>query len=417
MPNPIQDKSIILGVTGSIAAYKAADLASKLTQAGAKVDVVLTQAALQFITPLTFQSVTGRKVYADADLWGGEGHVTHIGLGMAGDLFVIAPASANTLAKLAHGIADNLLCVAALAARCPLLIAPAMDGGMYGHPATQANVEILSQRGAAIIGPASGRMASGLVGVGRMVEPPEILGAIRQTLGRNGPLAGRKVIVTAGGTQEPVDPVRFLTNRSTGKQGFALAQAGIDAGAQVILISTPTAAALPTPSGARRIEVSTVEEMLQAVLRESPGSDALLMAAAPADFTPAEPAQHKIKKDSGLAQLVLKTTPDILWNLAQQPDASRPCVVVGFAAETQSLLENAEKKLQSKRLDLIAANDVSAPDAGFAVDTNRITLLYPGGKREPLPLMSKSEAADALLERVVELLNIHEGHEEPRRKE
>ena len=240
MPNPIAGKNILLGITGSIAAYKAADLASKLTQAGAAVDVILTPAALKFITPLTFQSVTMRKAYTDDDLWGGEGHVRHIGLGMAGDLLVIAPASANTMAKLAHGIADNLLTVTALAARCPLMLAPAMDGGMFSNPATQANLEILRQRGCIIAGPAEGRMASGLVGLGRMVEPAELLGHIRLALGRGGPLSQQRVLVTAGGTQEPIDPVRSITNRSSGKQGYALAQAALDAGAEVTLVHAPT---------------------------------------------------------------------------------------------------------------------------------------------------------------------------------
>ena len=285
MPNPIQDKTILLGVTGSIAAYKAADLASKLKQAGGKVDVVLTQSATQFITPLTFQSVTARKAYVDADLWGGEGHVTHIGLGRAAELIVIAPVSANTLAKLAHGIGDNLLTVAVLAAHCPLLLAPAMDAGMFSHPATQANLEVLHQRGAVIIGPAAGRLASGLVGMGRMVEPGEILGAIRWQLAQGGPLQGCKVVVTAGGTQEPVDPVRVLTNRSSGKQGFAVAQAALDAGAEVVLISTPVQ--ILAPVGARQVVVQTAADMLEAVLSEIAKADALVMAAAVSDFRPA----------------------------------------------------------------------------------------------------------------------------------
>ena len=264
MKTPLSEKRILLGVTGSIAAYKAAELASKLAQAGAQVDVLLTQAALQFITPLTFQSVTGRRAFCDADLWGSEGHVQHIGLGKAADLLVIAPASANTLAKLAHGLADNLLSVTALAAACPLLVAPAMDGGMFTHPATQANLEILRQRGAIVVGPAQGHLASGLTGVGRMVEPFELLGHIRLALGRSGALAGRKVVVTAGGTHEPIDPVRAITNRSSGKQGFALAQAALDLGAQVTLIAGPVS--LSTPQGAERVDVQTAEEMLQAVL-------------------------------------------------------------------------------------------------------------------------------------------------------
>jgi len=401
--SPLHRKTVLLGVTGSIAAYKAAELASRLTQSGAQVDVILTQAALQFITPLTFQSVTGRKAYVDADLWGGEGHVTHIGLGRAGDVLVIAPASANTIAKLAHGIAGNLLSVAALAARCPLVIAPAMDAGMYDHPATQANVETLRQRGAVLIGPAAGHLASGLVGVGRMVEPAEIIAHLSLVLARSGPLAGRRVVVTAGGTQEPIDPVRVITNRSSGKQGYALAQAALEAGARVTLISAPTQ--LSTPLGARRVDVSTTEDMLKAVLEESRGADALLMAAAPADFRLADPARQKIKKDSGVPQVVLEPTPDILSTVAAQAEGDRPKVVVGFAAETQNLLEHASRKLSTKRLDLIVANDISAPGAGFEVETNRVTLLFSRGNPETLPLMPKSEVADVIIERLVCLLD------------
>lgn len=401
MPNPIEHKNILLGVTGSIAAYKSADLASKLTQAGGLVDVILTPAALQFITPLTFQSVTGRKAYVEADLWGGEGHIRHIGLGTAGDLLLIAPASANTIAKLAHGIADNLLTITALAARCPVLIAPAMDAGMYDHPATQANIEILRQRGVVILGPAEGRMASGLVGLGRMLEPAELLGQVRFILSRAGELKERRVVVTAGGTQEPVDPVRVLSNRSSGKQGFSLAQAALDAGAQVTLIHTPVNQVVP--AGACSIPVQTTEEMLQAVLKESSGADALIMAAAAADFRPAHPADQKIKKASGLKAIPLEMTPDILATLAQKTD-HRPKVVIGFAAESQDLLENARQKLTAKQLDLIVANDISAKDAGFGVDTNRVTLIYPDGRTQPLPLASKADVAEAVITELVRFL-------------
>jgi len=253
----LTDKHILLGVTGSIAAYKAADLASKLTQAGAQVNVILTAAAEKFIAPLTFQSVTGRRAYTDADLWGGEAHVLHVGLGHSTDLLVIAPCTADTMAKLAHGLADNLLTVTALAAACPLVIAPAMDGGMFDAPATQANLAALIQRGARILGPAEGHLASGLSGPGRMLEPLEILGHIRAALGKSGKLAGKKIVVTAGGTQEALDPVRVLTNHSSGKQGYALAQAALDLGADVCLISAPTALSAPSahassPSARRR---------------------------------------------------------------------------------------------------------------------------------------------------------------------
>ncbi len=400
MPNPIANKNILLGVTGSIAAYKAADLASKLTQAGARVDVILTQSALQFVTPLTFQSVTGRKAYADADLWGGEGHVTHIGLGHAGDLLLIAPASANTLAKLAHGIGDNLLSVTALAATCPLVIAPAMDGGMYAHAATQANVETLRRRGATFIGPAAGHLASGLVGVGRMSEPLEIVAQVRWLLAQGGPLAGKKVVVTAGGTQEPIDPVRLITNRSSGKQGYALAQAALDAGADVVLISAPTG--LTAPAGARVVTVQTAAQMQQAVLEETARADLLCMAAAVADFRPAQAAGQKIKKEAGVPLIQLEPTDDILAAVAvRKAQTGYPCRVIGFAAESQQVLENARHKLEKKRLDMIAANDITAADAGFDVDTNRVMLITASGEPERLELMSKAEVAEAIIQRAM----------------
>jgi phosphopantothenoylcysteine decarboxylase/phosphopantothenate--cysteine ligase len=404
MTNPILDKAIVLGVTGSIACYKAADLASKLAQNGAQVEVILTQAASQFITPLTFQSVTGRRAYLDADLWGGEGHVLHVGLGHRADLLVIAPASANTMARLAHGLADNLLTLTALAAHCPMLLAPAMDGNMYANPATQENLELLRQRGAVIIGPAEGHLASGLLGVGRMVEPAEILGHIRWLLGRDGALKNRKIVVTAGGTQEAIDPVRAITNRSSGKQGFALAQAALDQGGEVTLIAGATH--LDTPPGIRRVDVSSADEMLNAVMAALPESDVLLMAAAVADFKPARRAEEKIKKQAAAPVIDLQMTSDILAAVAEyKSQTGFPRVTVGFAAESQDLLDNARRKLHSKKLSLIVANDISAADAGFAVDDNRVTLLDAGGGIEALPLMSKAEVAEIVVSRVVNLLS------------
>jgi phosphopantothenoylcysteine decarboxylase/phosphopantothenate--cysteine ligase len=397
------NKHITLGVTGSIAAYKTADLASKLTQAGAQVDVILTGAAEKFVTPLTFQSVTGRRAFVDNDLWGNEAHVLHVGLGHAADLLVIAPCTANTIAKLAHGQADTLLTVTALATRSPLVIAPAMDGGMYDHPATQENIDTLKKRGALFIGPAEGHLASGLSGVGRLIETAEIMGHIRLLLGRNGPLAGRKIIITAGGTQEPLDPVRVLTNRSSGRQGYALAQTSLDMGAQVVLITTPTA--LTPPVGARVLNVETAKQMLEAVRAEASQSEALIMAAAVADFRPKNLAKDKIKKEGGIPQIELEGTEDILKAVAGEASGmNRPRVVVGFAAESRDLLENAAHKLKSKGLDLIAANNISANDAGFAVETNRVTLLFADGTQESLPLMSKTEVAEVILERVAKLL-------------
>ena len=399
----LSGRRIILGVTGSIAAYKAADLASKLSQAGAQVDVILSGAAEKFVTPLTFQSVTGRRAYVDADLWGNEAHVLHVGLGHAVDLVLIAPCTANTMAKLAYGIADSLLTVTALAASCPLVIAPAMDGGMFEHPATQENVDTLKKRGAIIVGPAQGHLASGLSGTGRMLEPQEILGHARLALGQKGLLAGKKVLVTAGGTQEPLDPVRVLTNRSSGKQGYALAQAALDAGAQVTLITTPTGLTPPVGAGVKRVE--TAKQMLDCVLAELADSDALVMAAAVADFRPKTQAKDKIKKEGGIPQIELEATEDILKTVSgQRSGEERPPVVVGFAAESRDLLDNAAAKLKSKGLDMIAANDISAQDAGFAVETNRVTLLFADGRRESLPLMGKSEVAETIIEQLARLL-------------
>ncbi len=398
----VRGKRILLGVTGSIAAYKAAELASRLTQEGAQVDVILTTGAEKFVTALTFQSLTGRQVFNDASLWGGEAHVLHVGLGQAADLLVVAPCTANTLAKLAYGSADNLLTVTALAAHCPVLLAPAMDAGMFEHPATQANVQTLAARDVLFVGPAEGHLASGLVGKGRMAEPDEILGHVRLILARAGKLAGKHIVVTAGGSQEPLDPVRYLTNRSSGKQGYALAQAALDAGASVTLITHPTALTLPV--GAQVIEVGTVQEMLEAVLHACENADGLLMAAAVADFRVKQVAEHKLKKRDGIPQIELEAAPDVLGAVANiRGRLKRLKVVVGFAAESRDLIENAAEKLSSKKLNLIAANDISASDAGFAVETNRITLLYADGRREPLPLMSKLEAAELLIKRVAAL--------------
>ncbi len=403
MPTPLADKQILLGVTGSIAAYKAVDLASKLAQAGALVETILTTDATRFVTPLSFQSVTGQPAYTDAELWGAEAHVLHIGLARRADLLVIAPLTAQTMAKMAHGLADNLVTLAALAAHCPLLLAPAMDAGMFAHPATQANLRLLQERGAIVIGPEEGHLASGLVARGRMTEPGDLLGHIRYHLSRNGPLQGRKVVVTAGGTQEPLDPVRILTNRSSGKQGIALAQAALDAGADVILVAAPVT--VPLPIGVHHLPVRTAADMAQAVLAACLDADALLMAAAVADFRPDQAARQKIKKQRGLPTLTLEPTPDILAAVAsQRQESGRPLMVVGFAAETEDLIENARAKLQAKALDLIVANDVGASDAGFEVDTNRVTLIAADGEAEHLPLLSKAEVAERVVGRVIEQL-------------
>jgi len=398
----LENKHILLGVTGSIAAYKAADLASKLAQAGAFVDVVLTPSAEKFVTPMTFQSVTGRRAYTEADLWGSEAHVLHVGLAHEAELLVIAPCTANTIAKLAHGQADNLLTVTALASTCPLMIAPAMESNMFANVATQENIAKLTERGAYFAGPAEGHLASGAMGRGRMLETSDLIGHIRLVLGHHGLLAGKKVVVTAGGTHEPLDPVRVLTNKSSGKQGYALAQAALDAGGQVCLISTVN---LEHPVGARVVQVRSAQEMLEAVLEEAATADALIMAAAVADFRPKNVADSKMKKKNGIPQVELEAAPDILEAVAGLgSEKKRPKVVVGFAAESRDLLENATIKLQSKKLDIIAANDISATDAGFSVDTNRVTLLYPDGKSENLPLLSKFEVAEIIVARIAALL-------------
>jgi len=402
----LHQRRIILGTTGSIAVYKAVDLASKLTQAGALVDVIMTQAARQFVTPLTFQAVTGRPVYTDmwqAESSGGLGtHIAHVGLGEGADLLAVIPATANTLAKLAAGIADDLLSVTALATRAPLLLAPAMDGSMYDHPATQANRQALIERGAYVVEPETGRFASGLTGKGRLPETATLIGHIRLALAATGPLRGRRVVVTAGGTREPLDPVRFIGNPSTGKQGYALAQAALDAGAQVTLITTVT---LPAPVGAHVVPVQTARQMHDAVLHAIKGADALLMAAAVADYRPSVTSERKIKKGEGDMQLDLTRNPDILLAVKEQRAVDGwPRVVVGFAAETDHLLENAGAKLTRKGLDMLIANDITKPDAGFAADTNRVSLLYPGGHIEDLPPQSKALVAEAVLNHVIKLL-------------
>jgi phosphopantothenoylcysteine decarboxylase / phosphopantothenate---cysteine ligase len=404
--NPLQGKRILLGVTGSIAAYKAAELASRLTQSGAEVETILTASAAQFVTPLTFQSVTGRAAHTDADLWGAQAHIVHVGLARPADLFVIAPITANTIAKLAHGIADNLLTLTALAAQCPLLIAPAMDGGMFGSAANQDNLATLKARKVIMVGPEEGHLASGLMAKGRMTEPVDLLGEIRLALACGGPLHARKIVVTAGGTQEPLDPARVLTNLSSGKQGYALAQAALDAGADVTLISAP--AALPWPRGARRVDVCSAEEMAAAVTAESAMADALIMAAAVGDFRPEKVENRKIKKESGFSNLRLSPTRDILTEVAKlRAKSGWPLVVVGFAAETNDLQSNALKKLHAKGLDLIAANDILGADSGFSADTNRVVLIDAGGQVESLPLMSKYDVAGRIIGRITPMILSH----------
>ncbi len=399
-----RERRVLLGVTGSIAAYKSVDLASKLTQAGALVDVIMTEAAERFVTPLAFRSVTGRPVYSD--MWALDDHVRHVGLGESAEVYLIAPATANTIAKLAHGQADNLLSLTALAARCPLIVAPAMDGGMYGHAATQANLATLTARGVVLAGPDEGRMASGLSGVGRMLEPAALLGETRRVLAGDGVLRGRRVVVTTGPTREPLDPVRYISNRSTGKQGMAVAQAALDAGASVTLIAGPVAE--PPPYGARVIPVETTQQMGEAVLSCVGDADALFMVAAVADFRPESVADRKIKKtesaDWGLA-IGLEKTLDILSAVKEQRDRTGyPRVVLGFAAETHNAFEYGREKLLRKGLNFIAVNDVTSAGAGFAVDTNRVVLLSSAGVVETMPLQSKTAVAERLIHYVAAAL-------------
>ena len=396
MAGPLADKHVILGVTGSIASYKAVDLASKLVQAGALVDVIMTYGATQFVTPLAFRSITHREVVTETYDVNSEFANEHVALARRADIVVIAPATVNCIAKLAVGIADDPLTTTVIATSAPLLVAPAMDADMYAHPATQENLEKLRQRGVAIAGPAPGRLASGLVGMGRLVEPIDLLGHISATLGRKGDLAGRTIVVSAGGTQEPVDPVRVITNHSSGKMGYALAEAARDRGARAVLVTAPTG--LPIPPLVDVVRVQTAGQMAQAVKREVGSADALIMAAAVADYRPASAAEQKIKKSDDELTIELAKTTDIL-------DTVRGNFVrVGFAAESENLVANATDKVIRKSLDLIVANDITDSDSGFGSDTNRVVLIDRELKAEELPLLTKYEVGQRILDRVRDLL-------------
>ncbi len=395
-------KTIVLGISGSIASYKAADVASKLVQAGATVDVCMTPAATRFITPLAIRSLTGRPVYVD--MWDPDAETAeaHVALARRADAVLIAPATATTIARVAQGMAEDMVSLTVLATVAPVLIAPAMDNQMWENAATAANVALLRGRGVVVAGPAVGRLASGHSGAGRLETTETILGALRALLGRQGDLAGRHVVVSAGGTQEALDPVRYLSNHSTGKMGFALAEAARDRGARVTLVATPSTSALDTPYGVARVGVTRTTQMRDVVLELCAGADALIMAAAPADFTPAAAAEHKIKKDgSGRLLLELEETPDILRAVH---DAGLPVVRVGFAAESQNLLAYARDKVARKGLDLIVANDITAVGAGFGTDTNLVTLIDASERVESLPLLSKYDVAMRILDRVAGLL-------------
>lgn len=403
----LRDRRIVCGVCGGIAAYKAADLVSKLQQAGALVDVILTHHAAEFVRPLTFSTLSHRPVYQD--LWEptGQAAARHIELAEAAEILLVAPATADTLARLAHGMASDMLTAVTLATTAPLLLVPAMEHHMYEHPATQANLRLLAERGAIIVPPETGYLASGMVGIGRFPETATILAQVRAVLGRTGNLAGRRVVVTAGGSQEPIDPVRYIGNRSSGLMGYALAEEARDRGAEVTLISAPVA--LPPPAGMQVVAVRTALQMRDAVLAALPGADALVMAAAVADYRVEHPASQKIKKGSaaegrdGSLDLHLVRNPDILAEVAKLP-AARGLIRVGFAAETTDLAEHAAAKLNGKGLHLLVANDVSKAGSGFGTSTNEVSIFHPDGRIEQLTLLPKTEVAAAIWDRVVPLL-------------
>jgi phosphopantothenoylcysteine decarboxylase / phosphopantothenate---cysteine ligase len=392
-------KELILGVTGSIAAYKAVYLLRELTRAGAGVTVILTAHAARFVGPLTFRTLSGRSVLDDLFDPDTEAAVEHVALAERADAVVVAPATANLLARAAHGIADDCLTTVLLAARCPVLMAPAMDGGMWVHPAVIANVETLRARGVTVLEPEAGPLASGLAGKGRLPESPVIVEALEQLLAPRRDLAGEQILVTAGPTREPLDPVRFISNRSSGKMGQALAVRALRRGARVVLVSGPTA--LPPPPGVTFVPVQTAEEMREAVLHHLAGSSMIIKAAAVADYRAKEPSPTKItsRKDEGLT-LELAPNPDILREVAARKG---PAFVVGFAAETDQVRERALAKLRAKGIDLLVANDVSQRDIGFDAEDNQVTLLDRWGGILDLPRMSKAAVADAILDRILGL--------------
>ena len=397
MPQDLSGVNVVLAVSGSIACYKAVDLASKLTQLRASVDVIMTEAAQRFVTPLTFRSITHRPVIASMFEPDSELSINHVALAERADVVAVVPATANTLARIAHGMADDPITATVLATRAPILVAPAMDANMYDSPATRSNVELLSSRGVHIAGPAEGRLASGLIGKGRLLETPDLIGHIRIVLGSRGDLAGRKIVVTAGGTQEPIDPVRVITNHSSGKMGYAVAEAARDRGADAVLVTSPTS--LPNPTGVRVVRVGSALSMRDALYDECADADAVVMAAAVADWRVAEVADQKVKKGGADTWTIdLVKNPDLIAGLAYEN-----LVKVGFAAESEDLIANAQSKLLSKDLDMIVANDITAEDAGFAVDDNRVIILDREGGVDRLPLMSKYDVGVEILDRVAPL--------------
>ena len=397
---PFDGRRVVLGVTGGIAAYKAVALARELTLAGASVDVILSKGALEFVRPLSFEALTGRPVHTS--LYPAGDPLLHVRLARDAHAVVVAPATANLLARAAAGMADDLLAAVLLATEAPVVLCPAMNDRMYAHPATQSNLRHLREIGYRVAGPASGPLAWGEgEGPGRMLEPEEILAHAGRALEGETPLAGKRVVVTAGPTREALDPVRYVGNRSSGRMGYEIAAAAWRRGADVLLVSGPSHLPIPIGVEARRIE--SAEEMRAAVADALPAADVLVMAAAVADFRPSAAAAEKIKKESGgVPRVELEPTPDVLRETreARRPDA----VIVGFALETANAVENGRRKLESKGLDLLVVNDATEPGAGFEVETNRVVLLQPGRPDEALPLMSKAEVADRVLDRVEGLL-------------
>lgn len=392
-------KKIVLGVTGGIAAYKAVEIASRLRKAGAEVHVIMTREATEFVTELTFREITGQPV--SVDMWAkvANFNVEHIALATLADLVLIAPATANIIAKTAAGIADDMLTTTVLATKAPLVMAPAMNTNMYENPVTQKNIAELKSRGVQMIEPASGHLACGVEGKGRLPEPAQIVQFVMDFMGGEQPLQGRKLIVTAGGTIEPLDPVRYLGNHSTGKMGYAIAAEAAKLGAEVLLVSGPSN--LADPAGVKTVRIQTALEMQAAVQAAYDKADAVIMSAAVADYRPKTVAKDKIKKSDDELVLRLERNPDILYGLGQQKDKQ---ILVGFAAETCNVEEYAKRKLLKKNLDFIVANDVSAKDAGFAVDNNRVQIYFRSGECEKYPLMSKQELAGIILNKIVEMM-------------
>ena len=389
----LKNKTVLLGVTGGIAAYKAAALASALVKLHANVEVVMTQNATKFVTPLTFEQLTGRRTMVDTFDRNFSHQVEHISLAQRTDLVIVAPATANVCAKLAHGLADDMLTTTVLACKCPKLIAPAMNTNMYENPVTQDNLDILRHYGWEVIEPASGRLACGAVGKGKMPEPEELVQHILHHIAMPHDLAGKKVLVTAGPTQEALDPVRYLTNHSTGKMGFCLAKMAALRGAEVTLVSGPVSLT-PLPF-VNTVPVVSAADMFAAVAEHAPGADMIFMAAAIADYTPESYADNKIKKKDGDMAIPLKRTQDILKWLGENRRAEQ--VICGFSMETENLIENSRAKLLKKNADMICANNLKVEGAGFGVDTNVISVITKDGVTE-LPLQSKDSAANAILD-------------------